>query len=94
MLSSFKVAPTGVTGGASATGTVTLTSAAGPGGLTVTLQVFADNPPLTVPPAVFVPAGAKTATFAITTKPVTATVKITIGAKLVVTKNATLTVNP
>jgi len=65
-LSAFSVSPTSVVGGASATGTVTLASAAPAGGTVVSLS---SNQPgaASVPASVTVTAGATKATFAITT---------------------------
>ena len=65
-LSAFSVSPTSVVGGASATGTVTLASAAPTGGAVVSLS---SNQPgaASVPASVTVAAGATKANFAITT---------------------------
>ncbi|PYQ71049.1 MAG: hypothetical protein DMG01_26400 [Acidobacteria bacterium] len=65
-LSAFSVSPTSVVGGASATGTVTLASAAPAGGTVVSLS---SNQPgaASVPASVTVTAGATKATFPITT---------------------------
>ena len=67
-LTALTVAPTSVVGGASATGTVTLASAAPAGGVGVNLG---SNLPLTasVPASVTVPAGATSANFTVTTFP-------------------------
>jgi hypothetical protein len=92
MLSSFKVSPASVTGGSAAVGTLVLTAAAGPGGLTVAIS---DNSEVvTFPSTVTVPAGSKSATFPIATTAVGFQVKATLFATLVVTKSAPLTVNP
>jgi hypothetical protein len=65
-LSTVKVNPGDVLGGTPATGTVTLNAAAPAGGFTVPLS--SDNPAAaTVPASVTVPAGAKSATFPVTT---------------------------
>jgi hypothetical protein len=66
-LSSVTVSPTEVLGGASATGTVTLTSAAPSGGLVVPLTSDNTNA-ATIPASVTVPAGSTRATFPVTTK--------------------------
>jgi hypothetical protein len=66
-LSSVAVSPTEVLGGASATGTVTLTSAAPSGGLVVPLTSDNTNA-ATIPASVTVPAGSTRATFPVTTK--------------------------
>ena len=67
-LSAFSVSPTSVVGGASATGTVTLASAAPAGGTAVSLG---SNQPgaASVPASVTVAAGATSANFTITTFP-------------------------
>lgn len=65
-LISLWVDPPGVVGGSVATGTVTLSWAAPPGGATVSLS---SNSPLAwVPASVTVPAGAKAVTFTVSTK--------------------------
>jgi hypothetical protein len=65
-LSTVKVNPTDVLGGTPATGTVTLNAAAPAGGFTVPLS--SDNPAAaTVPASVIVPAGARSASFPVTT---------------------------
>jgi hypothetical protein len=71
-LSSFSVSPTSVTGGSTATGTVTLTSAAPTGGTLVNLS---SNQPgaASVPASVTVAAGATSANFTVTTFPVATT---------------------
>lgn len=69
-LSALRVDPTDVVGGDPATGTVTLTSAAPPGGFGVALS--SDNTAAaTVPPSVSVPAGSTSATFTVSTNTVT-----------------------
>ena len=92
-LSALAFSPVSVTGGASSTGTVTLTSAAPAGGSLVT---FADDSgATTVPGSVTVAAGATTATFAVTTTTVTMATASTVTATLGgMTRTATLTVNP
>src|SRR5262249_38300211 len=62
---SVTVNPTSVTGGSSATGTLTLNGAAPKGGVPVTL--YSNSASAVVPPSLTVPAGAKTKTFTITT---------------------------
>ena len=65
-LSTVKVNPTDVLGGTPVTGTVTLNAAAPAGGFVVALS--SDNPAAaTVPASVTVPAGAKSASFPVTT---------------------------
>jgi hypothetical protein len=92
-LSAVSVSPTSVTGGTSAQGTVTLTSAAPAGGLGVTLT--SSNAVATVPISVTVAAGATSATAAIATTSVTASTVATITATAAgVTRTAALTVTP
>lgn len=92
-LSTLAVSPTSVSGGASSTGTVTLVSAAPAGGVAVALS--SNSAAAVVPPSVTVAAGSKTATFTVTTNPVTtqATAVLTASAGGV-QKTATLFVNP
>ncbi len=92
-LSAVTVNPTSVTGGATAQGTVTLTSAAPTGGVVVSLSINATS--ATVPANVTVPAGASSAGFTVTTSAVTASTTATISAALAgVTRTAVLTINP
>lgn len=79
-LSSLTVAPTSVTGGQSATGTVTLSQAAATGGVSVALGSSLPGT-ASVPTSVLVPAGATSANFAITTFP-TAGTTVQISATL------------
>ena len=91
-LNTVALSPSSVTGGASSTGTVTLTSAAPAGGAVVSLS---SNAAATVPANVTVAAGASSATFTATTAAVTAATTATITAALAgVTRTASLTVNP
>ena len=92
-VSTVAVAPASVVGGVSATGTVTLSSAAPTGGLVVTLT--SSNTAASVPANVTVAGGATTTTFPTATSMVTAQTAITITAAAGgVTRTATLTVNP
>ena len=92
-LSAVSVNPTSVVGGASSTGTVTLTSAAPTGGAVVSLS--SNNGAATVPASVTVAAGATSATFTATTSTVTVSTAVTItGTFGGATRTATLTVNP
>jgi hypothetical protein len=92
-LNSLSVAPSSVTGGQSATGTVSLTGPAPANGAVVTLS--SANPAATVPSSVTVPANATSANFTVSTTTVGST---TVGNITAVysglTKSATLTVNP
>ncbi|MGV3615007.1 MAG: SBBP repeat-containing protein [Fimbriimonas sp.] len=98
------VSPTSVLGGReNSTGTITLSSPAGPLGLTINLS--SSDPGVTVPATVTIPSGATTVTFAITTSAVTSNRNVTIiastagfstTAELTVRANgvALLTINP
>ena len=92
-LSSLSLSPTNVTGGTSAQGTVTLSSLAPSGGVTVALS---DNSAyVSVPVSVTVPAGSSSATFTITTAGVSSAQTATISASYGgITRTAALTVNP
>ena len=68
-LSNLTISPLSVTGGSSATGTVTLTAPATGSGITVSLSSD-DNTIASVPPSVTVASGDTTASFTITTSPV------------------------
>ena len=92
-LSTVSVNPVSVTGGTAATGTVTLGSPAPAGGVVVTLT--SSSAAAVVPASVTVAAGARTATFAIsTTSVVASTAAVITGSSLGVSKSTTLTVNP
>ena len=88
---SLDISPSVVIGGEDATGTVTLSGPAGPGGVVVTLS--SDNAAASVPATVTVPQGADSASFTVSTTGVltdqTATVTATVGA---VSVQATVTV--
>ena len=68
-LSNLTISPLSVTGGSSATGTVTLTAPATGSGITVSLSSD-DSTIASVPPSVTVASGDTTASFTITTSPV------------------------
>ena len=90
-LAGVTVSPAYVTGGTSATGTVTLGAAAPVGGITVTLKSSAAA--AQVPAFVTVPQGATAASFTISTTHVTSTETVTITATAGgVTETAVLTV--
>jgi len=92
-LSSITLNPTSVTGGASSTGTVTLSGAAPGGGAAVYLSSSASA--TTVPSSVAVAAGATSATFTVNTSAVTASTPVTITASYAgSTKTATLNEAP
>jgi hypothetical protein len=91
-LSSLTLNPSSVRGGASATGTVTLTAPAPVGGIVIALT--SSNPTkASLPATVAVNAGAAAATFPITTLVVSKNTAVTIRASYGgVTKSATLTI--
>ena len=93
-LSTLAMSPASLVGGASSTGTVTLTAAAPSGGALMTLT-SANTAVASVPASVTVAAGATSATFTATTSAVTAQTSVTItttwGGS---SRTATLTVNP
>jgi hypothetical protein len=93
-LSSLTLNPTSVTGGSPSTGTVTLSGPAPVGGATVSLS-SGNTAVATVPASVTVAAGASSATFTVSTNPVTTSTPVTISASYAgVTKTASLTVAP
>ena len=77
-VSSVSLDPATIAGGASTTGTVTLSAAAPSGGTTVTLA--SSSPSATVPSSVTVADGATTATFTVTTSSVASNTSATITA--------------
>jgi uncharacterized repeat protein (TIGR03803 family) len=90
-LSGLSLNPTSVVGGNSSTGTVTISSAAPVGGLTITLSSSSSD--ATLPATVTIAAGATSNTFTVKTVKVTTQTSSTIGAKLgATTKSATLTI--
>jgi outer membrane protein assembly factor BamB len=92
-IASLSVSPQSLPGGTSAQGTVAVTQPAGGDGITVPLSV--DRAGITLPPSVFIPAGATSATFTIGTvvvyAPTLATICGTYGNQ---TRCAELTVRP
>ncbi len=92
-VSNVALNPSTVAGGATSTGTVTLTGPAPAGGSVVTLA--SNNAVATVPSSVTVAQGATSATFTVTTAAVASVVSPVITATLgASSKSATLTVNP
>jgi hypothetical protein len=90
-VSALSVAPTSVTGGSGATGTVTLSGPAPAGGAQVALSD--NNAAASVPASVTVPAGATSASFSIGTSAVADNTAVTISASYGgATRSATLTV--
>ena len=94
VLAAVSVSPSSLTGGTSATGTVTLTGAALSGGLVVNLS--SQNPAVvSVPATVTVLEGATTAAFAVTTTAVgAATTAVLTATDATETRTATVTVTP
>ncbi len=93
VLSAIALNPTSVVGGASSTGTVTLSAAAPAGGIAVSLSD--DSSAAKVPASVTVPAGATSATFTVTTTSVTTPTTVNIsGSSGGTTRLTPLTVNP
>jgi hypothetical protein len=91
-LASLALDPTTVVGGQTSTGTVTLTSAAPAGGVTVALK-SSNTKVAQVPPSVVVAAGATSQTFTVTTSAARRSAAPTISATYSgVTRKATLTV--
>ena len=90
-VSSISVNPSSVIGGASSTGSVTLSGPAPAGGVTVALS---SSDPSVIPSSVTVAAGATTANFAVTTHSVATTTSITISGTFHGTQTTTLTVLP
>jgi hypothetical protein len=92
-LSSLAVSPASVTGGTSATGTVTLSGAAPMGGVSVSLS--SNNAAVIVPASVTVAGGSTTATFTVSTTSVTSSASASLTASYnSVSKIAALTVTP
>jgi hypothetical protein len=79
-LGSISLSPTAVQGGQTSAGTITISSAAGPHGLTIKLS--SNNPAATVPATVTVPAGQVSVTFTVQTSAVPSTTGATIRATL------------
>jgi hypothetical protein len=91
-LSSLTLTPSTVTGGTSATATLTLNGAAPPSGAVVTTASSNTNA-AHVPVQVTIPSGSKSIKFTVTTSPVTASTTSQIsGTYRGTTRNATLTV--
>jgi hypothetical protein len=90
-LSTISVSPGAVLGGNAAIGTATLTSAAGHGGVVVTLS-SSNTAVATVPANVAVPQGATSATFNVSTSPVNASTSVTLTGNYGVNATASFTV--
>ena len=92
---SVTLSPTSVTGGSTATGTVTLQCAAAPDDITVALS--STKPAVAQPDvtSLLIPAGTRTMTFTVNTNAVIETKKAAITATANgITKSSTLTVTP
>jgi hypothetical protein len=91
-LVSISLSPTSVRGGATSTGTITLSAAAPVGGVTVTLS--SSHPSIaTVPMSIIVPAGGTSGQFTVSTSRPKSSTQVTISATVAnVTKAAALTV--
>ena len=94
VLSSLGVNPSSVVGGSSSTGTVTLTGPAPGGGALVSLS-SGNTSAATVPTSVTVAGGAVSATFVVSTSPVSGSTAVTVSALYGgVTRTTSLTVLP
>jgi len=91
-IGSLAIAPASVSAGQSATGTITLASAAPGGGAQVNLS--SNSPAAGVPASVTVPAGFSTANFPVTPSAVSSPATATITASSENQASATVTVNP
>lgn len=90
---SLSLSPTSVQGGQTTQGTVTISSPAPTGGITIAL--LSSNSAASVPASVTVPQGATTASFTATSGVVTAVTQVILTASYAsVNLTATLTVNP
>jgi hypothetical protein len=88
-LTSLSLTPSTLTGGSSATGTLTLSGPAPTGGAVVSLL---SDKAATVPATVSIPAGATTATFTVTTSPVATATTVNILGSYNGFQSATLTI--
>ena len=93
VVNNLSVSPSSVKGGATATGTITLASAAPLGGIAVPLS-SGDTSIASVPASVTVAAGANSATFTVTSHTVASNRTVTLSALLGGTVSTTLTVTP
>jgi hypothetical protein len=91
-ITGLTISPPAVTGGQGATGTVTMSAPAPAGGVSVSLA--SNNPTAGVPPSVNVPQGQTSASFPVTTSPVSSTTTATITATSANSVSASLTINP
>ncbi|HTW63120.1 MAG TPA: hypothetical protein VME17_00835 [Bryobacteraceae bacterium] len=91
-ISGVSISPLTVTGGQSATGTVTLLSPAVLGGVQVNLS--SNSPAATVPASITIAEGQTTGTFSISTTPVSSATTALITATSTNSASASLTINP
>ncbi len=92
VVSKITLSPTSLVGGSSSTATITIDNPAPVGGIAVALTSSSAN--AKVPASVSVAAGAKSATFVITTSGVSTLTTATISAKLGVTTTTGLSIQP
>ena len=93
-LSSVLVAPKTIVSGQSGIGTVSLTAAAGTGGVVVSLS-SSNATAASLPPTVTVPQGSTSATFTVTTGTISASTRVTLTASyLGVSKTFRVVVDP
>lgn len=92
-ITGITVSPGNLTGGNSATGTLTLDGVAPSGGTLVVLS-SSNSSVITVPTNVTVPSGATTAAFPVSTNGVGSTTQVTISGTYNGTQQTVLTVNP
>jgi len=92
-LSTITISPGSVTGGGTATGTATLTTAAGHNGAVVTIT-SSNTAVATVPASITIPSGQTSGTFTINTSAVASQTSVTITGNLSVNATASFTVVP
>ncbi len=90
-ITNVSFSPNPVAGGQPVTGTVTLASPAGNGGVLVTFA--SGNPAASVQSSITIPQGQSTGNFAVTTVPVAATLPVSITASSSNSLGSTLTIN-
>lgn len=91
LLQSMSISPANVSGGSTATGTVFLSSPAPAGGISITLST-SNAAAAKAPGVVTVPGGQTSASYTITTSPVSSSASVTITAFYDTTRSANLTV--
>ena len=94
-VSAITLTPNAVKGGTTVAGKITLECSAAPGSVVVTLKSYDPTVASPVPSTLTIPRGQSSATFKVTTKHVTARVKVSItGSANGISKSPTLIVNP